>query len=93
MSLRSGSPNVLNVHKIRMVKYPPPHFKYIQINSQNHNLIDEIKIWIEYNCNNRYYIGKDLIIDKTNSFVNCYKLGFEDPKEATFFKLACPFYS
>lgn len=90
MSLKTDSPNPLNVFNLRRVKFPPPHFEYVIINLQSLSLMEEIQEWVEYNCNSRYYLGKCITIDHSNSFINAYKIGFEDPKEVTFFKLACP---
>lgn len=90
MSLKAGNPNPLNVFGLRKVNFPPPHFEYVFINQTSLYQVEEIREWIEYNCNNRYYVGKAMSLDANNAFINGYKIGFEDPKELTFFKIACP---
>jgi hypothetical protein len=90
MSLKTGNPNLLSVSGLREVRFPPPHFEYVFIKIMSVYQIEEIREWVEYNCNNRFYIGKAMSLDSTNSFINGYKIGFEDPKELTFFKIACP---
>ena len=45
--------------------------------------------WIFQNCNGRYYIGQAVdLID--NSIVFVTKIGFEQEKELSYFKLAGP---
>jgi len=67
---------------------PPPHFEYISL-PLRYNLEDALAKWITENLKGRYYIGKSVdLID--NSIETVVKIGFEDPKELSFFTLACP---
>lgn len=46
-----------------------------------------IEKWIFENLKNRYYVARE----KTRGFGQSnIKVGFEDPKEASYFMLACP---
>lgn len=80
--------NPLNVLGYREVPSPPLHFHYIFVNLKI-NIIKSIKQWIYENLKNRFYIGESLeLVD--NELVVKIKIGFEEPKEASFFLLACP---
>lgn len=80
--------NPLNVLGCREVDSPPLHFHYLLFDPKL-NLIKHLRSWIYENLKNRYYIGESLeLID--NSFVLKIKIGFEEPKEASFFLIACP---
>lgn len=77
----------------RELRDPPPHFNYVVMdlrhNIQMHNIQKSIQEWILINLKHRFYIGETLIIDN-NQFVIKLKIGFEEPKEASFFLIACP---
>lgn len=87
MSLRAGKVNPLNVLDLRRVQFPAHHFSYTIIPKFHANLVKDIDQWIYYNMNGRYYIGKgiDLI---SNNYIYVTKIGFENEKELSFFKLA-----
>jgi len=81
-------PNPLNIFKIRQLEKPPVHFEYVNI-PMSYNLEHAIAKWIEANMKHRFYVGKtlDLREDKVSVLL---KIGFEDPKELSYFTLACP---
>ena len=81
-------PNPLNIFKIRQLEKPPVHFEYVTI-PMSYNLEHAIAKWIELNMKHRFYIGKtlDLREDKVSILL---KVGFEEPKELSYFTLACP---
>jgi hypothetical protein len=79
--------NPLNVLDVREVRDPPPYFHYVTLNLK-YNIITPIREWIYDNLKYRYYIGETLVIED-NQFQVRIKIGFEEPKEASFFLLAC----
>jgi hypothetical protein len=80
--------NPLNVLSAREVSDPPPHFHYLYVDLR-YNIINSIKQWIYENLRNRFYLGECLqLVD--NQFSVRIKIGFEEPKDASFFLLACP---
>lgn len=82
-------PNPLNFFSIRKLDYPGPHLEYMEL-SQGYNLDKAIIAWIENNCKSRYYIGRSVGFDNNNSLQTKVKIGFENPKELSYFALACP---
>ena len=42
------------------------------------------------NLKSRFFIGKKVALDKENAVATMINLGFEDPKELSYFMLACP---
>ena len=82
-------PNPLNFFGIRRLEYPGPHLEFMDI-QQSYNLDKAIINWIEQNCKSRYYIGKAVGTGDDKSLQNKIKIGFEDPKELSYFALACP---
>ena len=91
MSLKNGKPNPLNFFNLRRVEFAAPHFKYTVLDKYNPKDLQKLDHWIKTNLNNRYYIGQDLDLDNTNSFVHVTRIGFESEKELSFFKIACPY--
>jgi len=79
--------NVLNVLGCREVHVPPPYFHY-QYLDLKYNLVGSIKEWIYENLNHRFYIGECLVL-QNGQYQTKIKIGFEEPKEASFFLLAC----
>lgn len=78
----------LDVLDLRRMAYCPPWFSDIMIPT-SYNLEQAIINWIEQNLKSRFYIDTVLgIIDGKSSKV--LKIAFEDPKELSFFTLACP---
>jgi hypothetical protein len=89
MALKNGKVNSLNVLDLRKVKFPAHHFHYTLLPKYTPTLHKSIDTWIYSNLNSRYYVGQAVdLIDNTIVFVT--KVGFEQEKELSFFKLACP---
>ena len=80
--------NPLNVLGCREVADPPPHFNYLCVDLK-YNIVSSIKQWIYENLKSRFYMGECLVLEN-NQFSVQIKIGFEEPKEASFFLLACP---
>lgn len=87
--IKIKEPNPLNLFDIRRLKVPPRHFEYISIPIR-YNLLDSITKWIVDNCKGRFYVGKTVDVDGSNTVSQMLKIGFEDPKEMSYFTLACP---
>jgi hypothetical protein len=79
--------NPLNILECREVQDPPPFFHYHFLDLK-YNLIDSIKEWIYDNLKHRFYIGETLVLED-NQYKIKIKIGFEEPKELSFFLLAC----
>lgn len=92
MALKNGKVNALNALDLRKVSFPAHHFHYTLLSKYTpvyHKTIDH---WIFNNLNSRYYIGQAVdLVDNTIVYVT--KIGFEQEKELSFFKLACPHLS
>ena len=86
---KTGQPNALNFFELRQLSVAPPHFEYITL-KQNYNLEEAMAKWILKNLKSRFFIGKKVAIDKDNTINTMINLGFEDPKELSYFMLACP---
>ena len=90
MALKNGKPNPLNYFDLRRVEFAAPHFKYTYIDRFHPTLARGLDSWIKNNLNGRYYLGQDLTLDHNNSIVYVTRIGFEQEKELSFFKIACP---
>lgn len=90
MNLRNKI-NPLNALDIRKVDFPAVHFHFVQISKRTPHVIKQVDNWIYDNLNGRYYIGSDIDLDNLNVICYVTKIGFENPKEVTFFKIACPY--
>jgi hypothetical protein len=89
MALKNGKVNPLNVLGLRRVDFPAHHFVYTLISKYTPQYTAKLDTWINQNLNGRYYIGQSIdLLDNTIVFVT--KVGFENEKELSFFKLACP---
>jgi hypothetical protein len=89
MALKNGKVNLLNVLEQRKVKFPAHHFHYTLLPKYTPTYHKNIDSWIYNNLNSRYYIGQAVdLVD--NVIVYVTKIGFEQEKELSFFKLACP---
>jgi len=84
-------PNPLNFFGVRQVRIPPPHFEILTIGRQLYNLEGTIIKWITEHLKGRFYVGHSTILDESNQFQKVIKVGFEDPKELSYFSLACPY--
>jgi hypothetical protein len=90
MALKNGKVNALNALDLRKVSFPAHHFYYTNIPKYNPILLTNLDRWIFHNLNGRYYVGQSIdIIDNTIVFVS--SIGFEQEKEVSFFRLACPY--
>jgi hypothetical protein len=87
--LKNKEPNRLEVFNCRIAGSAPVHFEYIKI-PLKYNLEESISKWIKEHLKGRYYVGKSLNINKENTIENVLKIGFEEPKELSYFTLACP---
>jgi hypothetical protein len=83
------APNYHNLLDTRQVDLLPPSFETISLPTM-YNTQDSITRWIYENCKSRFYIGKGIEL-QDNSVATVVKVGFEDPKEASYFVLACPY--
>jgi hypothetical protein len=79
--------NPLNVLNIREVNDPPCYFEYVILDTRT-SIALLLRGWIYENLKHRFYIGETLVIDNGN-FIIKLKIGFEEPREASFFLLAC----
>lgn len=86
--IKQKEPNGLEFFSMRRMRLCPPHFE-VTTTSMMYNLEDSITKWIKENLKGRYYVGKSLLLrdGKKDSVI---KIGFEEPKEASYFMLACP---
>lgn len=90
MKMQLKEPNPLNFYDARQLPVLPPHFEAIDLNLSLYNLEDTITKWIDNNLKGRYYCSRAKIINAENQFIQTIKIGFEDPKELSYFTLACP---
>ena len=89
MALKNGKVNKLNALGLRKVNFPAHHFHFTKLAKYTPAFCKSVDSWIYQNLNGRYYIGQAIdIIDNNIVFVT--KIGFEQEKELSFFKLACP---
>ena len=84
-------PNPLNLFECRKLEVPPPFFEYINTEF-TYNLDGAINTWIEKNMKGRYFVGRITDIDKDKKVGVVLKIGFEEPKELSYFMLACPHF-
>lgn len=71
------------------MRYCPSHFSSIST-PFSYNIDRALHSWIISNLKGRYYVGTSLDVNENNSLTKVTKIGFEDPKELSFFTLACP---
>jgi len=90
MSLKKNKINPLNALDIRKVDFPAVHFHFVILPKFNPNYVKLLDEWIYHNLKGRYYVGSDLSLNSDNSIIYVTKVGFENEKEITFFKIACP---
>lgn len=72
------------------VPLPPVHFEYISLRLKGQSKPEIIKEWILTFIHNRFYIVDKHVCLEDNAFVNSCLVGFEDPKDLSFFLMACP---
>lgn len=88
--IKKNQPNPLNFFSLRRLDFPPEYFDYVDVGMQ-YNIEDSIVRWIESNLKGRFYAGRSVKTDANNSIVTYIQVGFEDPKESSYFTLACPY--
>lgn len=92
MALKNGKVNPLNALGLRKVSFPAHHFHYTVHPKYSPTVMTSIDRWIYQNLNGRYYVGQSIdIVDNTIIYVT--QIGFEQEKEMSFFRLACPLLS
>ena len=87
--MKKTKPNPLEVFEVRKCKFAPPYFEYIDL-PMHYNLENSLSKWINNNLKKKYYLGRNVALDNANSISNVITIGFEDPKEMSYFTLACP---
>jgi hypothetical protein len=89
MPLKNGKVNALNALGLRKVSFPAHHFHYTIHPKYTPTVLSNLDKWVYHNLNGRYYVGQGIdLIDNTIVYVT--KIGFEQEKELSFFRLACP---
>lgn len=83
-------PNPLNFFEVRQVKILPPHFEHINVVMRLYNLEETIVKWIADNLKGRFYVGQTTTLDSQKQYQKVIQVGFEEPKELSYFSLACP---
>mgnify|MGYP000323952169 CR=1 FL=1 len=84
-------PNPLNFFNVRKVNILPPHFEVV-VQPMMYNLEDSVGRWIKTHLKGRYYIGRSLSLGEKgiSNVTTTLRVGFEEPKELSYFTLACP---
>ena len=85
------NPNPLNFFEVRQVKILPPHFESVSFINPLYNLEGTIIKWIVENLKGRFYIGTINKLNDSNTYEKSLEVGFENPKELSYFTLACPY--
>ena len=80
--------NPIDVLKQRKLKTAPPHFAKLQISEAE--VFSGVEDWVKTKLKGRYYMVKRPVLDTHGKLSSAVCMGFEDPKELTFFMLACP---
>ena len=75
--------------EIRRLSYEPSHLATIDL-SHTYNIESAISKWIDTNLKKRYFLKKVIGLTKENKIDTVLRAGFEDPKELSYFVLACP---
>jgi hypothetical protein len=90
MRMQLKEPNPLNFYEARQVSVLPPHFQSINLHITLYNLEDTFIKWIKNNLKGRFYCARAITLSSENQFQQTIKIGFEEPKELSYFTLACP---
>lgn len=81
--------NPLDILRVRKITTSAPHFNVTRITDSE--FFDGVEEWVKIKLKGRYAIYKAPYFDQeTNTLKSSMHLGFEDPKELTYFMLACP---
>lgn len=94
--------NPLSYFEARKLSLLPPHFEVVSFTEKELPSIsplgvyfdaeDYIKSWIQNNLIGRYCVKITYQDNESHYFDRILKIGFEDPKELTYFTLACPIF-
>lgn len=81
--------NPLDVLENRRLTQISPHF--IKSHIPDYGIYDDNTVdWIQTKLKGRFFYGRIPTVDKDGKFKSSLAVGFEDPKELTYFMLACP---
>ncbi len=75
--------------EIRRLSYETSHLATIDL-PHTYNMESAISKWIDINLKKRYYLKKSVGLTRENKIDTVLRAGFEDPKELSYFVLACP---
>lgn len=75
--------------EIRRLSYETSHLATIDL-PHTYNMESAISKWIDINLKKRYYLKKSIGLTRENKIDTVLRAGFEDPKELSYFVLACP---
>ena len=78
-----------NFFDLRKLDFEGPHLSTIDLPIR-YNIEQALVKWIETNLKKRYYLGKCTGLTSKNKLEDVVRVGFEDPKELSYFALACP---
>lgn len=78
-----------NYFNIRRLSHEAPHLETIDL-PYTYNIEKALQKWIDEHLKKRYFLGKSVAITTENKIDNVMRIGFEDPKELSYFVLACP---
>lgn len=81
--------NPLDVLGSRRIKYVCPQFTMANLSFSN-IYYDTMVEWIQTKLKGRFFFERTPSVDKDGKFKSSLTVGFEDPKELTYFMLACP---
>lgn len=87
--IKGTEPNPLDVLEAKQVKFLPPHFETVNL-PLKYNLEQSLANWINRHIKNRFYIGKNVVLNEENKIVQVCIVGFEETKDMSYFMLACP---
>jgi hypothetical protein len=73
----------------RRLAHQAPHLETIDI-QYTYNIEKALTKWIDEHLKKRYYLSKNVGLTSGNKIENVMRVGFEDPKELSYFVLACP---
>lgn len=81
--------NPLDVLKCRRANNLCAHFTKATLPDSaiyDENIID----WVQIKLKGRFFVLRNPTVDSDGKFKSSLTIGFEDPKELTYFMLACP---
>ena len=78
-----------NFFKLRRLEYEAPHLSTIDL-PVVYNMEKAVCKWIEEHLKKRYFCNRCVGLTSNNKIEDILRVGFEDPKELSYFVLACP---